>query len=864
MLKKLLTIITLCTTLTLHATPGATGGAIDVTSLHDIVYEYDKLNRVTKATYASGESIGYSYDAGGNLLGVVFDDPNAVNDKLPVIEEFSVLNPDACFVNNSCEFKVKARKGDNFLDGGYSIDLSGHSSCGSISKSAVLGWGDEDTSVLNETTVLERQPCHILAVLKVYDVKGLYSEKKLTLPTSATESDKDAISDSDEDTFPNDKNEWLDTDGDGISDLDEEKYGLDFLDANDIFLDSDNDGYSNLVEIEAGTDLNINTSTPKKLTTVTVSKLGESLGKEYISLEVDDKYAYILTNDGIKIFDIQNDNDIRLVSFLLLDGLNLNGEKGKIVKQGQYLYVANGRVGFRIIDISNLSDLKIVGVIHHEYNGRAVDVRIQGNYAYVSFNGGNALNIIDITNKQSPKLLLQYSKAGLEQINIQGDYIYADSTYFNGMAILKLDKTKKPTLIGQYEEEGGYFIGQIKVHGNYAYIFVHNIGIRVIDISNKENPKLITTLDINTNDYDVSLELYAQYLFVTSMRNKAVTIIDISNPIDYKVLTNFYDSEESTDIKIKGNKLYVIGKLEGLKIFTTTPKLFGTDDSDNDGYNDDGVSNIDEVKGGSNPNEISSPSITTQPTINEFKITNIGECAISRNCSFSTSITKTTNDLWYYQIILSYPEKSYDDECWSTDFTQTDLDNGTYPLVEMETIEGAGCQTTAKLKVCDTSELCNEKSIELPIFIDNEDEIDTDENKDDNVFILEEFNLKTQYGKAHGIKFMEESNRGSTRTLGTFTRKNESRIEYSYDDGFPREGTEGGVRHFFGTKLKHTFTLNSKALVIPLPPSQFPHQRKTINQIPQILTIKKSLIKLTRLLGDVGYFLLKTPLNRNN
>jgi hypothetical protein len=36
---------------------------------------------------------------------------------------------------------------------------------------------------------------------------------------------------------------------------------------------------------------------------------------------------------------------------------------------------------------------------------------------------------------------------------------------------------------------------------------------------------------------------------------------------------------------------------------------------------------------------------------------------------------------------------------------------------------------------------------------------------------------------------MEESNRGSTRTLGTFTRKNESRIEYSYDDGFPREGT---------------------------------------------------------------------------
>jgi YD repeat-containing protein len=72
MLKKILTIITLFITITLHATPGATGGAIDVTSLHDIVYEYDKLNRVTKAIYASGESISYRYDAGGNLLEVVF------------------------------------------------------------------------------------------------------------------------------------------------------------------------------------------------------------------------------------------------------------------------------------------------------------------------------------------------------------------------------------------------------------------------------------------------------------------------------------------------------------------------------------------------------------------------------------------------------------------------------------------------------------------------------------------------------------------------------------------------------------------------------------------------------------------------
>ena len=82
------------------------------------------------------------------------------------------------------------------------------------------------------------------------------------------DSDGDGYND-DVDAFPNDRNEWLDTDGDGvgnnadldddgdgISDEDEKKYELDPLNPNDATEDADGDGVSNIDEIKAGTNPN--------------------------------------------------------------------------------------------------------------------------------------------------------------------------------------------------------------------------------------------------------------------------------------------------------------------------------------------------------------------------------------------------------------------------------------------------------------------------------------------------------------------------------------------------------------------------------------------------------------------------------
>lgn len=106
------------------------------------------------------------------------------------------------------------------------------------------------------------------SVSYVYDAAGNIIEIRPS--TSTVDSDNDGVPD-DQDAFPSDPTEWLDTDGDGIGnnkDTDDDgdqipdfweiQYGLNPLDKTDADKDPDGDGKSNLDEYLNGTHSNLN------------------------------------------------------------------------------------------------------------------------------------------------------------------------------------------------------------------------------------------------------------------------------------------------------------------------------------------------------------------------------------------------------------------------------------------------------------------------------------------------------------------------------------------------------------------------------------------------------------------------------
>jgi len=273
----------------------------------------------------------------------------------------------------------------------------------------------------------------------------------------------------------------------------------------------------------------------------------------------DGDYLYVADKSKkVSIFDLSNENNISKVG-----EYTTQGKPEDVFSDGNYAYIAEGEDGLEIIDVSDKSNPSLKGKIEIN-DAKAYRVKVQNGMAYVA-GGEGGLLVIDVSVPTYPTLKGVYNTEGsARDVFVKGDYAYVA----DGMAGIKIIDISSETysLVGSIDTDG-YAMG-IEVIGRYAYVADGGSGLEVIDVSDPTNPIIIGNNDTDATSYK-KLSVSGNNVFVADS-DDGVDVLDVSNPMHPQYLGTYLSKSMLYDVDSKNSTIYIANGTRGLQILKVT------------------------------------------------------------------------------------------------------------------------------------------------------------------------------------------------------------------------------------------------------------------------------------------------------
>lgn len=232
-------------------------------------------------------------------------------------------------------------------------------------------------------------------------------------------------------------------------------------------------------------------------------------------------YLFVGSNDKIYIFEFK-DPHLRQIAQCQIDYV-----VNALFVDGNYLYVADYYIGLSIIDISKITQPKLVGY----YCGPAVshDLWVNGHYAYLAADryGVNVIDISDPTQPKKVSRIRNFDKTWA--VTGRDNYLFM-ANYYDGLRIIDISDPEKPQQISSFSEIDGEALG-LCLNWPYLYNTLGTAGTQIIDVSNPAKPKFLGHCPCYRSAnyiYAWGIKVAGDYAFVTDMAG--LQIIDVSNP----------------------------------------------------------------------------------------------------------------------------------------------------------------------------------------------------------------------------------------------------------------------------------------------------------------------------------------------
>jgi hypothetical protein len=173
-----------------------------------------------------------------------------------------------------------------------------------------------------------------------------------------------------------------------------------------------------------------------------------------------------------------------------LGALDTLGPAVDVEVLGTLAYVAAGRSGLHVIDVSNPWFPVEIGAL--DTPGSAVEVEVVGDLAYVA-DGSSGLRVIDVSNPASPVELGALDARGdAVEVEVVGDLAYVAYRSY-GLRVIDVSNPALPVEFGDVEAWG--FGRDVEVVGALAYAAGHS-GLQIIDFGPEYASEITVDLDI--------------------------------------------------------------------------------------------------------------------------------------------------------------------------------------------------------------------------------------------------------------------------------------------------------------------------------------------------------------------------------
>jgi hypothetical protein len=239
------------------------------------------------------------------------------------------------------------------------------------------------------------------------------------------------------------------------------------------------------------------------------------------------------------------------------------GHSRAVVAADHALYFSSGRAIYAV-DMANQSEPQVQG--HVVFSDTPIAIFPEGDLLFVAA-GRAGLRIVDVTTPSLPVEIGSFDSYEATDVLVSGTQALLLDAY-SGLIILDVSLPTAPRALGRIDTAGDSAVA-IDVSGSYACVVDEVTGLHVVNISDTTNPLGMGSFNPLSTLYDVIM-VDSTALLAGSWGLFAVDISDPAAPYEEVLVSTTRASCKA--LARRGDRLFVAGYMGGLLIFDiTTP-----------------------------------------------------------------------------------------------------------------------------------------------------------------------------------------------------------------------------------------------------------------------------------------------------